>query len=162
MKVLQLCCFTNLWPSDFKVFSVDLKTGGNVMDLSLSSGKEFDLVVAAPPCTQFTKANSPAWSIYPENDVLLARKCFDICIRSGGFWFMENPPGRIETFIPELKFYRVLTWSGFYTNKEYIVYSNFMILNKPVRRYGKANISRSKLLRESWQPDFIDTIVKSL
>jgi hypothetical protein len=163
MNILQLCCFTDLWHSKHEICSIDLKTGNNVLDLSDDIGKEFDLIVSAPPCTQFTKANSLNWSEYPELYIAIAKKCFDISVQSGVFWLLENPPGRIETFIPALTNYRMLTWSGTRTNKEYVIYSNFLILSCGPR-YGKpGSISNlSKRQAEKWQPDFIADIERSL
>ena len=162
MNILQLCCFTDLWHSMHEICSIDLKTGNNVLDLADDFGREFDLIVSAPPCTQFTKANSHAWSKNPELYIAIAKKCFTISILSGTFWLLENPPGRIETFIPALTSYRMLTWHGYRTNKEYVVYSNFLILSYG-RRYGKQSVSNySKRVAEKWQPDFIADIERSL
>jgi len=162
MKILQLCCFTNLWGPDHTVISIDLKNGKNLFRCPRDYGKHFDLVCAAPPCTQFTKANSACWLGYPHKDIKLAQLCLDICQSTSGFWFLENPPGRIERFIPALTQFRVLTWSGQVTNKEYILYSNFLIMNHPVQRYGKALISSNKTVREAWQPDLIETVKSSI
>ena len=56
MKILQLCCVSNLWHPDHFVESHDLHTGSDVLDLPLNYGETFDLIVSAPPCDQFTKA----------------------------------------------------------------------------------------------------------
>ena len=162
MKILQLCCFTNLWGPGQTVESIDLKSGRDLFNTPRDYGKNFDLVCAAPPCTQFTKANVTKWKSYPDKDIKLAQLCFDICRSSAGLWFLENPPGRIERFLPELTLHRVLTWSGNLTNKEYILYSNFLILSSLEQRYGKKCIERNKTIREKWQPDLIDTIKASL
>lgn len=162
MKILQLCCFTDLWGPAHIVESIDLKSGRDLFKYPRDYGKYFDLICAAPPCTQFTKANSLNWKSYPDKDIKLAQLCFDICRSGTGFWFLENPPGRIERFIPALTPFRVLTWSGNVTNKEYILYSNFMILSGKDRRYGKSSISNNKTIREAWQPDLINTIKSSL
>lgn len=162
MEILQLCCFSNLWPSDCNVTSFDLKLGLNVFDLPDNYGKDFDLVVAAPPCTQFTKANSSKWLSFPKDDILLADKCFRICRSSSRYWFLENPPGRLPSFLPGLIRFRTLTWSGGITNKEYVIFSNFLILYAYFNRYGKNVIARSKINREIWQPDFVRTIYESI
>jgi len=162
MQILQLCCFTNLWGPTHTVESIDLKQNRDLFKYPRDYGKYFDLVCAAPPCTQFTKANTTCWHGYPDKDIKLAKLCFDICRSSKGFWFLENPPGRIERFIPALTPFRVLTWSGQVTNKEYILYSNFLIMKHPVRRYGKASISNNKTTREAWQPDLIETVKSNI
>jgi hypothetical protein len=163
MRILQLCCFTDLWHSIHEICSIDLKTGNDVLDLYDDFGKEFDLIVSAPPCTQFTKANSLSWVPFPELYIRIAKKCFDISILSGKFWLLENPPGRIEKFLPGLTKFRMLTWSDFRTNKEYIVYSNFLILSTGPR-YGKPGSTNNltKKQAEKWQPDFIADVERSL
>lgn len=158
MKILQLCCFTNLWGPDHTVESIDIKSGRNIFTVPDDYGKYFDLVCAAPPCDQFTKANVTHWRSYPEHFIKIAEKCFKICRSTSGLWFLENPPGRIERFLSGLTQFRVLTWSGSVTNKEYVLYSNFLILNPIVQRYGKHSIPCTKLNREKWQPDLIKAI----
>ena len=159
-KVLQLCFVSNLWPLNYQVTSIDVKSGRNVLDLSNDYGRSFDFICSSPPCDQFTKANALAWSKSPDYFISVAKKCFDICINSGVPWIFENPPGRIETFIPDLTSFRIATWHGELTNKEYIVYSNFLFLFSPAKRYGKPgsinNYSKSK--RELWQTDFFNSI----
>ena len=93
---------------------------------------------------------------------IIAEKCFTICRSTSGLWFLENPPGRIERFLPSLTPYRVATWSGPCTNKEYVLYSNFIILCNTVNRYGKISIPGTKLKRDAWQPDLIENIKSSL
>lgn len=162
MKVLQLCCFTSLWPKDWQVESIDLKQGKDVMELDLDIGKNYDLIASSPPCTQFTRASAYMWEFYPKKDIELVRKCLEISERSGKYWFLENPPGRIESLIPELNRYRLLTWTGSETNKEYVIYGNFIILKSGEPRYGKVVIERDKLQREKWIPQLIYDITKCL
>lgn len=161
MDILQLCCFTNLWPKGCCVESWDLKNNLNVFDISPDYAKKFDLVVASPPCDQFTRANSRNWVAFPDTYIELALKCFELC-RAAPLWVLENPPGRIEKFIPALKYFRIATWHGSITNKEYIIYSNSILLLRRAVRYGKENIPSSKVAREAWQQDFIDDLCQLL
>ena len=78
MKILQLCCVSNLWPSDYEVDSIDIKNGSDVLSLPRDYGKNYDLICSAPPCDQFTKANNHNWEIYPDYFVSVAKSCFDI------------------------------------------------------------------------------------
>ena len=162
MKILQLCFVSDYWSKNHEVESWDIKTGKNVLDIPDYYGKNFDLIFASPPCDQFTKANSYNWCEYPRQFINIAQKCFDICIQSGNIWIFENPPGRIEKFIPALTKYRLVTWSGYLTNKEYILYGNILIMTVMNQRYGKKNICRSKDGRELWQPDLVDSLCLSL
>lgn len=164
MKILQLCCFTNLWGPSHEVTSIDIRNNLNVLDLPDDFGKNYDLIVSAPPCAQFTKANSLSWVSSPDHFIEIAKKCLVISQLSGQNWFMENPPGRIEKFIPALSQYRIFTWHGSVTNKEYVVYSNLLMMFTQVRRYGKpgsvSNFSKKK--REMWQQDFVEAIAQNL
>ena len=164
MKILQLCCVSNLWPSEYQVTSIDIKTGGDVLSLPPDYGKNYDLIASAPPCDQFSKANSHNWQAYPTQFVKIAEACFNISINSGKPWFLENPPGRIETFLPALKQYRLMTWHGTQTNKEYVIYGNFLIMSNKVKRYGKPGTinNYTKERRELWQPDFIADIARTV
>jgi site-specific DNA-cytosine methylase len=162
MKILQLCFFTNLWSCEHYVESWDIKHGADVLKMPDNYGSKFDLVVAAPPCDQFTKANTQRWEDSPRYFIEVARKCFEICVRSS-MWVFENPPGRIERFIPELTLYRLLTWHSNVTNKEYILYGNVLILDTYKNRYGRKCVSnKSKSGREEWEMGLIQSIEASL
>ena len=164
MRVLQLCFFSNYWPVIHQVYSVDIKNNIDVLDLPQNFGKSFDIIISAPPCTQFTKANSSSWDKSPDYLISVAKKCFDISINSGKPWLLENPPGRIEKFLPGLTQYRIATWHGGVTNKEYIIYSNLLFLFPKHKRYGKPGSinNYSKTKRELWQPDFFQSIYNQL
>jgi hypothetical protein len=165
MRILQLCFFTNLWPKQHEVVNIDLRLGLNVLDLNDNFGKDFDIIFSAPPCDQFTKASAHCWVDYPDNFVQVAKKCFDICINSGKPWVYENPPGRIETFIPALKKYRIMTWRSKETKKEYVLYSNHLILYSPVKRYSAKPLKKfdnmTKRQREAWQKDLVSDLAVS-
>jgi len=118
------------------------------------------LVLAAPPCDQFTKANSAHWEKEPRYFHQVANRCFQLCIWSGCYWVLENPPGRIENFIPELKKFRQLTYQDRDSNKEYVLYSNRLLISAKNPRYGKnKNIHAwDKSIREMWTPSLVDLI----
>jgi site-specific DNA-cytosine methylase len=164
MRVLQLCFFSNQFPTKVNVVSIDIKNGTNIMDLNDDFGQDYDLILASPPCDQFTKANTLNWIEYPEYFILVAKKCLDICENSGKPFLYENPPGRIEKFIPALTKYRLMTWHGNVTNKEYVVYGNILLLKNYYPRYGKPGSinNYSKRKREIWQKDFYDFVIKSV
>lgn len=164
MKILQLCCFTNLWPDNCDVESHDIINGNDVMLLPDDYGKNFDLVAASPPCVEFTRANTFNWNLDPRKESIdLVKKCLKICKSTGKYWFLENPPGRIEKYIDGLKKYRILTWRGNKANKEYVVYGNFIILHVKGRRSNeKEYLPRNQIERNKWKKDFINDIYKSL
>lgn len=152
----MLCCFNNYW-KEHDVEMVDLKNGRDVMSLPNDYGKSFDLVLAAPPCEQFTKTNALRWEVYPKYFIEVAEKCFWICKESGKPFLFENVPGRIEKFIPGLKAYRVATWQSSITGKQHIVYSNMLMMFQ-IRKRGDEHIKRNKTIREMWQRDFVSDL----
>jgi len=158
MKILQLCCFTDLWHSRHEVESIDLKNGQDIFDYPDKYASEFDLVCAAPPCNQFTIANNRNWKDYPEKEIEIAEKCFKMCLQTGCYWWLENPPGRIEYFIPELKKFRILVWQSHITCKRYVLYSNFLIIQAPGLSSNSSIIKSNKRTREMWQPDLIKNV----
>lgn len=168
MKILQLCCFTNLWSEEYQVESWDLRNKKDIMEMDINYPKQFDVVVAAPPCDQFTKANAHHWEKYPGQFIKIAKRCLELCKQTGSKWIIENPPGRIEKLIPELKQYRLMTWNSPSSNKEYVIYGNFIIMNKYSKRYVKGKEGKrqfknmTKKQREKWDQDLVNDIMKSL
>ena len=118
MKILQLCAFNNFWSPGHEVESWVIKFNKNVLDLPDHYGNSFDFIISAPPCDQFTKASSWKWEVYPDHFIKIANKCLTIQLQSNKPWVMESVPGRIETFIPELKYHRITSWRSPNTNKE--------------------------------------------
>jgi hypothetical protein len=166
VTVLQLCCFTNLWDYRFKVDSWDLRLKKNIFDVPWSLPSQYDIVCASPPCDQFTKANSHSWEIYPDRFIQIALRSFELCKLTGRFWFLENPPGRIEHFIPALTQFRSLTWRSPTSNKEYVIYSNFLLVQMSSIRYRRSPVKKfdnmSKRQRESWDPSLISDVIHSI
>ena len=164
MNILQLCIYSNLWLPGHQIISYDLHIGKDIFSLPQDSGKNFDLVCAAPPCDQYTKANAPNWQKSPGHFNKITAHCINICLSTAHFWFLEQPPGRIESFFPILKQYRIITWRSQITNKEHVIYGNFICFQAHYKRYpGQKPISnKSKLQREAWQPDFIKFIESNL
>lgn len=158
MKILQLCFFKNdYWNKEHTVESWDIKNGKDIMTLSPYYGQEFDIILAAPPCTQFTKANQHNWTVYPARHIAIAKKCIQICENSKKPFIFETVPGRLEKFIPEIIKYRALTWMSSETGKQHILYSNILLIT-PYRIRGNKMIARSKSKREEWQPDLVNDI----
>lgn len=162
MKILQLCVFTNLWDDTHQVTSIDIKNGRNVFDITIEEAKEYDLIISAPPCTQFSKSNAHRWEENPALYINIANKCLELSIQSGVNWILENPPGRIDKLIPLLSKYRITTWRDEDTNKEYVIYGNVIIIPPWRKRYGKLKIMRNKTKREEWRPALIKDIQNSL
>jgi len=164
MNILQLCIFSNFWNPSNQVTSIDLRLGKDIFSTPPITGSHYDLVCAAPPCDQFTKANASNWKKTPNHFIMITAHCINICLHTKSLWFLENPPGRIEKFFPILTNYRIITWRSQISNKEYIVYGNFLCMQPHIKRYsGHKSISnKSKKQREIWTPDFIPFIESQL
>lgn len=164
MKILQLCCFTNYWGNGYDVESWDIKNGKDVLKMDDDYGKNFDFIISAPPCTQFTLANSRNWEEYPEEYIKIVRKCLKVSESSGKKWILENVPGRIVKLVPELKKYRIGTWRSKNTTKKHLIFGNQIVILEYVdqRKNEPINKIRKKELREMWECDFIKTIKNSI
>lgn len=163
MKVLQLCCFSNHWGQRFEVKNVDITNGDNVLDIDNMIGLDYDFILSAPPCTQFTKANQHNWELLPGTDIEIVKKCLLISEISGKPFVIENPPGRIEKLIPELVKYRQITLNDITTNKEWVLYSNMLLLKPFLKRYGRKSISNlTKIKRLEYPPYFINYLKSQL
>ena len=164
MDILQLCCFSNFYPAHFNVENWELTEGRDILKMPCFYGTKFDLIVCAPPCDQFTKANQNNRQAFPAHNIALVKKCLQVCLGSGKPWVIENPPGRLENFVPELKKYRVITWRSHVSNKEHVLYSNFLIVQPLKKRYGShlkvGNLSRKQRL--FFEPSLISDIINSL
>ena len=158
MNIIQLCCFPNLWSPAHDRFSIDLKLSRNVFDYTRDTLLFYDIIACAPPCDQFTKANAHHRIPDPENFILVTSHILNLCLNSGKLWFIENPPGRIEFFFPVLTKYRTLTFRSSLSNKEHVIYSNFIILDKTIHKYDRKCIGNTKIKREIWEPDLIQVI----
>jgi site-specific DNA-cytosine methylase len=162
MKILQLCCYSNHWGNGFNVDSIDIKTGKNVFDLDAKAGQNYDFILAAPPCTNFTKANRYR-DENPENEISIAKHCIEICITSGKKFIIENPAGNIEKHIPLLKKYRIGVLRHDESNKEWVLYGNVLIMSPMIKRYGRKSITNLwKQKRLEYPKYFIDTLKNSL
>jgi hypothetical protein len=164
MKILQLCCFTNFWSPAHTVDSWDIKHNKNVFDLTPDHARNFDLIISAPPCTQFTKANCLHWLPYPALSINLVKHILEVCRYSGNKWLLENPPGRIEKLIPELTAYRIITYRCVNSIKEYVLYGNVLLIDSIKPRFGKGKpiTNLSKRNRDAWQPDLVKFIENNL
>lgn len=99
------------WANDgrFDVFTVDLQSGGNVLDLTPASFSNVKVVLAAPPCTHFTTASTRHWPRYDvegstAHSTLLVNQTLKLIDAwRPKVWGLENPKaGRLKTLVPRL------------------------------------------------------------
>lgn len=110
-----------LW--DYKVEGCILERFGTFLEKiyeAIDAGYQPHGVLFAPPCTDITSAAAWTWpakdkpgtgkmpfdSITDESTALAAICLHIVDLFPWNFWVMENPPGRMETLVPEFKPYR--------------------------------------------------------
>ncbi|MCB0374549.1 MAG: DNA cytosine methyltransferase [Sinomicrobium sp.] len=120
MTVLSLFDYSGTWSRPFRqvahVVQVDIKHGINIMSWDYRQHKNVVGILAAPPCTDFAVSGAQYW---PEKDkdgrtaqsIALVRKVLEIVeYHQPRFWALENPAGRIEKCVPELRGKRMLSF----------------------------------------------------
>lgn len=111
--ILSLCDFTGNWSrpyeeAGYEVIRVDLQHGQDVRLL-----KKLDQTVhgilAAPPCTNFSKAGAWTWTARGDVGLLDGLSVVDACLRAvtiyrPAWWALENPAGRLKRYLGEPAF----------------------------------------------------------
>lgn len=118
--LLSLFDFTGAWARPFEeagwnVLQVDIKHGDDVRDFSarwlienVCQGFLIDGVVAAPPCTDFSRSGARHWAAKDadgrtaDSVHLVYQTLRTIDFLRPDFWALENPIGRIARLVPEL------------------------------------------------------------
>ena len=156
MKIIDLYCGIGGWATSFNENKIDI-TGYDIIDFSNEYPGKFikcdlleynnfekcNLIVASPPCTDFSKASfPPTWKSvvnFPPN-IPLAIKLFNraieiINIMKPEYWIIENVKGA-QKYIRKSDYH--IGSRYLWTNIPYFYTGDF----KDV--YGKSNISPSK------------------
>ena len=154
--LLSVFDYTGAWAkpyaeSGWRVLLWDYKVEGDILErfgwlcgmVEEENGGHIDGLLAAPPCTAFASSGARWW---PEKDaagsfekpfdsftdymVTLTLLVFVMVERfQPKFWALENPVGRIEKLVPELKPYRRLAFDpcdfGDPYTKRTIIWGNF-------------------------------------
>lgn len=161
--IISLFDYSGSWSKPYKdagfnVIQIDLKLGVDILKWNykkININSVFG-ILAAPPCTIYTKVSQHLWLKYnesgkTENSNNLVYKCLEIIqYFNPQFWALENPPGRITKCIPELKNYRLLSFKAFVygdpISKHFIIYGNFnpfLVRNQVKQQYRFKNIAKS-------------------
>ena len=156
-QTLGLCVFTHKIKN---IKRIDLKYGLDIRQLDNNIGKNYKAIIAAPPCTQFTIANSRNWK--PDPNTEIAIKCLQICESSNKPWLLENPIGRIDKIIPDLKQYRQMIFQDNDSTKKYVLYSNTILPAQYNKTPGTNTMPDGKnrvWKREEWTNSLIKYII---
>ena len=131
----------------YKVIQIDLKSGINVLkwDYSTIPQNEVFCILAAPPCTHFTKASSIHWFDYDitgktARSLLLIQTTLQIVKHfSPPIWAIENPPGRLSKIYPPIAKFKLLRFEPwqfgdpFFKQTELYGEFNPWLIQKPVK-----------------------------
>lgn len=122
--ILSLFDYTGNWSEPYRLAGydvkiIDVKRGTDIMTWYYKRIKKNSVIgiLAAPPCTHFTKASSLNWESYDKEgltqySVNLVIKILEIVLYfNPQFWAIENPPGRLTKLLPRLSKYRLLNFS---------------------------------------------------
>ena len=97
----------------FNVVAIDKKLGSDIFDFEYKLVPKADIIISHPPCTEFAGSGSRWWAEKDKSEpskLLLARamvyRALEIIyFHQPRIWWVENPVGRIESCVPELKRY---------------------------------------------------------
>jgi hypothetical protein len=106
--ILSLCDYTGNWSrpyeeADYEVVRVDLQNGGDVRLLRWID-RPVHGILAAPPCTHFSRAGALWWRGKGEGAILEGLSTVDACLRAVAiyrptWWALENPVGRLKDYL---------------------------------------------------------------
>ncbi len=115
MTILSLCDFTGNWSrpyelAGYEVIRIDLQHGQDIRTLRHLE-QPIHGILAAPPCTHFSRAGAQFWKAKGEGPILEGLALVDACLRAVAiyhptWWVLENPIGRLKDYLgpPKWKF----------------------------------------------------------
>lgn len=114
--ILSLCDFSGSWSKPYRdagydVRQIDLKHGQDVRLLNYVDGNVYG-ILAAPVCTAFTVSGAQYWQAKDASGATFdGLALVDACLRGAAlyqrtlrFWVLENPVGRLKTWLGPPKF----------------------------------------------------------
>jgi hypothetical protein len=110
--ILSLCDYTGNWSrpyelAGYQVIRVDLANGVDVRTLEHIE-QPIHGILAAPPCTHFSKSGAHLWERKGEAAILDGLSIVDACLRCvaiyrPSWWALENPAGRLKNWLGPAK-----------------------------------------------------------
>lgn len=107
-SILSLCDITGNWSNPYK------ESGYNVIRIDIMEGSDVRLmshlqipihgILAAPPCTVFSKVGARYWKDIKVDKILDGLSIVDACLRAVAiykpkWWALENPIGRLRNWL---------------------------------------------------------------
>lgn len=135
--ILSLFDYTGSWSkpyedAGYKVIRIDIKNGIDILKWDYRNIPNVVGILAAPPCTDFALSGAQYWPVKDQDgrtahSVALVKKTLEIVYyykeRGLLFWTLENPVGRIDKLVPELKKYRLLHFHPYEFGHPYSKYT---------------------------------------
>ena len=105
--ILSLCDYSGTWSSPYSeagytVIKIDLKNGQDIRTLPYPG--RVHGILAAPPCTHLAASGARWWKEKGPEALLESLALVDACLRFVAicrpvWWVLENPVGRLRTFL---------------------------------------------------------------
>ena len=164
--ILSLCDQTHIWGScyepEHKVVYVDIAHGLDVRLLPHRSERVHGSIMQ-PECTEFASSGAKHWAGKPPRLLLDALAIIDACLRTVAlydpdFWVLENPVGRLSTYLGPPAFTFNPTEYGEPWNKRTCLWGKFTMpqpyVNQPEGddRIHKMSPSPDRALKRSIPP----------
>lgn len=140
--IISFFDFSGIWSLPYRragyiVIPVDSKLGIDLYDFNYQNIRKDSVygILAAPPCIDFSKAGAHFWkekdkSGKTSQSVKIIKKTLEIITYFNPvFWALENPPGRLDKLVSELKTKRLYSFQpyefGAPYSKQTILWGNF-------------------------------------
>ena len=159
--IISLFDYSGHWPSPYKkagyqIIYVDIRNGIDILkwDYNIIDKSKVFGILAAPPCTHFSKASSIHWFDYDiegktARSLLLIQTTLNIINHfNPEFWAIENPPGRLSKIYPPIAKYKLLRFEPwqfgdpFFKQTELYGEFNPWLIQKPVKPIYKISAGR--------------------
>lgn len=139
LTILSLCDYTGNWSNPYaeagyEVLRLDLK---RAVDIRIwpHIGRPVHGILAAPPCTDFSRAGSLSWRKKGTAAVKESLSIVDACLRmvaiyNPAWWCLENPVGRLTRWLgPPQQIFQPHEYGDPYT-KETCLWGRFKVPKK--------------------------------
>jgi hypothetical protein len=143
--LLSLFDYSGCWSepyrrAGYRVLQVERKLGFDIFSWDYFEIRQALVggILAAPPCTDFANSGAQHWKKKDKNgstkeSVKLVKKVLEIVKHfQPKFWVIENPVGRLNELVPELKKYGPWYWQPFWFGDRWTKKTGLWgIFNKP-------------------------------
>lgn len=151
-SVLSLFDYSGNWSdpwrlAGWKVYQIDIKHGQDILTIDLDKYEDVDVILAAPPCTDFSLSGAQYWKqkdsdgTTKQSELLIIKTLEIIAHYNPRIWAIENPVGRLSKLFP------MLGEAWYFNPYEYAGWSDIPIEEAYTKRtglWGQFNIPTKK------------------